>query len=67
MSFKSRLLAVYQSEETFYVWWEDFLLAGTLDSCVVQWLRFLFVYTVPETHTSHTLAFPKSIWPFLDE
>lgn len=43
MSFKSRLLAVYQSEETFYVWWEDVLLAGTLEeSCVVQRLRFSF-------------------------
>lgn len=68
MSFKSRLLAVYQSVETFYLWWEDFLLAGTLEeSCVVQWLRFLFAYPVPETHTSPTLAFPKTIWTFLNE
>lgn len=40
MSFKSRLLAVYQSEETIYVWWEDVFLAGTLEeSRVLQWLR----------------------------
>lgn len=31
MSFKSRLLAVYQSEETIYVGWEDVFLAGTLE------------------------------------
>lgn len=45
MSFKSRLLAVYQSKETFYVWWEDFLLAGALESSV------FFVFLVPgNTH-----------------
>lgn len=58
MSFKSRLLAVYQSEETIYVWWEDVLLTGTLESCVLQWLRFLFVCPVPGTLRGRTLAFP---------
>lgn len=39
MSFKSRLLAVDQSEETIYVWWEDVFLTGTLEeSRVLQWL-----------------------------